>query len=88
MPLEIPVKEVIKERNSLCLGSHKRRFAVNLLFPFPLLRPCAGGVPEQIPHPQLPHPPSLIMLPGEPSIPRVSLGREKKKQQKTNLNES
>lgn len=37
MPLEIPVKEVIKEGNSLCLGSHKRGFVGNLLFPLPLL---------------------------------------------------
>lgn len=91
MPLEILIKEVIEERNSLCLGSHKRGFAVNLLFPFPLLRACAGGVPEQIPCPRLPAEPQVnlpalawrefspIMLPGESSTPCVSLGRGKKK---------
>ena len=90
-PLEILIKEVIEERNSLCLGSHKRRFVVNLLFPFPLLRACAGGVPEQIPRPRLPAEPQVnlpaparrefspIVLPGESSTPCVSLGREKKK---------
>lgn len=91
VPLEIPIKEVIKERNSLRLGSHKRRFAVNLLFfPFPLVGACAGGVPEQIPRPRLPAEPQLnlptpawrefspIRLCGESSIPRVSLGEKKK----------
>lgn len=84
MPLEIPVKEVIKEGNSLCLGSHKRGFAGNLLFLLPLLRPCAGGVPEQIPRPWLPAEPQVnlptpvwrefspVRLPGESSTPLVS----------------
>lgn len=91
MPLEILIKEVIEERNSLCLGSHKCRLAVNLLFPFPLLGTRAGGVPEQIPRPRLPAEPQVnlpalawskfrpIMLPGESSTPCVSLGRKKKK---------
>lgn len=91
VPLEIPIKEVIEERNSLRFGSHKRRFAVNLLFPFPLVGACAGGVPEQIPRPRLPAEPQVnlpapawrefspIGLRGEPSTPRVSLGGKKKK---------
>lgn len=37
LPLEIPVKEVIKEGNPLCLGPHQRGFVVNPLFPLPLL---------------------------------------------------
>lgn len=84
IPLEIPVKEVIKEGNSLCLGPHQGGFTVTFLFPLPLLWPCAGGVPEQIPGLWLPAEPQVhlplpvwrelspVRLPGESSTPRVS----------------
>lgn len=54
-PLEIPIEELIEERNPLRPGPHQRMFAGKFpLFPLAAPRVGAGGVPEQVPGARLP----------------------------------